>query len=178
MDIIYNGEMQRGIESILPAGISNMYKALGRYQQDGGIYSRRGDPIYDDMTGGELVTQFLGFAPAEYIRIQEENQRARGIDRSISEQRSNLSKKIYIAARKGDFGEIARIEGDVLKFNAKHPSFELSIDSIMDSLKGHMKTTENMHYGITLSPGMRRAAEEHLYGVNNHFTPIKRYNKK
>jgi len=178
MDIIYNGEMQRGIESMLPAGISNMYKALGRYQQDGGIYSRRGDPIYDDMTGGELVTQFLGFAPAEYIRIQEENQRARGIDRSISEQRSNLSKKIYIAARQADFGEIARIEGDVLKFNAKHPSFELSIDSIMDSLKGHMKTTENMHYGITLSPGMRRAAEEHLYGVNNHFTPIKRYNKK
>ena len=178
MDIIYNGEMQRGIESILPAGISNMYKALGRYQQDGGIYSRRGDPIYDDMTGGELVTQFLGFAPAEYIRIQEENQRARGIDRSISEQRSNLTKKIYIAARQADFGETARIEGDVLKFNAKHPSFELSIDSIMDSLKGHMKTTENMHYGITLSPGMRRAAEEHLYGVNNHFTPIKRYNKK
>ena len=168
---LYNGEMQRGVENILPVGFSNAYKSLGRYQQDGGIYSRRTNPIYDDMTGGELFTQFLGFAPAEYLRIQEENQRLKRIDSSLSRQRSDLTKKYYIAARQGDWSEIGRLEGEIQKYNRAHPSFELTVDSINRSLKQHMKTSETMYNGVSLSPAMRRAAEEHLYGVRNGFMP-------
>jgi len=123
---LYNGEMQRGVENLLPVGFSNAYKSLGRYQQDGGIYSRRTNPIYDDMTGGELFTQFLGFAPAEYIRIQEENQRIKRIDRALSKQRSDLTTKYYIAARQADWAEIGRLEREIQKFNQDHPSFELT----------------------------------------------------
>ena len=168
---LYNGEMQRGVENILPVGFSNAYKSLGRYQQDGGIYSRRGDPIYDDMTGGELFTQLLGFAPAEYLRIQEENQRVKRIDRALADERSDLTKKYYIAARQGDWSEIGRLEGEIQKYNRAHPSFELTIDSINRSLKQHMKSSETMYNGVSLSPAMRRAAEEHLYGVRNGFMP-------
>ncbi len=168
---IYNGEMQRGVENLLPVGFSNAYKSLGRYQQDGGIYSRRADAIYDDMTGGELFTQFLGFAPAEYIRIQEENQRVKRIDRSLAKQRSDLTKKYYIAARQGDWAEIGRLESEIQKFNSEHPSFEVTSDSIARSLKQHMKSSENMYNGVSLSPAMRRAAEDHLYGVRNGFMP-------
>jgi hypothetical protein len=168
---LYNGEMQRGVENILPVGFSNAYKSLGRYQQDGGIYSRRTNPIYDDMTGGELFTQFLGFAPAEYIRIQEENQRVKRIDRALSKQRSDLTSKYYIAARQADWAEIGRLEREIQKFNREHPSFELTPDSINRSLKQHMKSSEEMYNGVSLSPAMRRAAEEHLYGVRNGFMP-------
>ena len=168
---LYNGEMQRGVENLLPVGFSNAYKSLDRYQQDGGIYSRRGDPIYDDMTSGELFTQFLGFAPAEYLRIQEENQRLKRIDRSLSRQRSDLTKKYYIAIRQGDWSEITRIKSDIQKYNKEHPTFELSPESIARSLKQHIKTSETMYNGISLSPAMRRVAEEHLYGVRNGFRP-------
>ncbi len=168
---LLNGETQRGIENILPVGFSNAYKSLGRYQQDGGIYSRRVDAIYDDMTGGELFTQFLGFAPAEYIRIQEENQRVKRIDRSLAKQRSDLTKKYYIAARQGDWAEIGRLESEIQKFNSEHPSFEVTSDSIARSLKQHMKSSENMYNGVSLSPAMRRAVEDHLYGVRNGFMP-------
>jgi len=168
---IYNGEMQRGVENLLPVGFSNAYKSLGRYQQDGGIYSRRTNPIYDDMTGGELFTQFLGFAPAEYIRIQEENQRVKRIDRALSKQRSDLTSKYYIAARQADWAEIGRLEREIQEFNREHPSFELTPDSINRSLKQHMKSSEEMYNGVSLSPAMRRAAEEHLYGVRNGFMP-------
>lgn len=164
-----NGEFERGFENIMPTAISNGYKALGRYQQDGGIYSRRLDPIYDDMTGGELFAQMLGFAPAEYLRIQEENQRVKRIDIELGRQRSNLTKKYYIAARQGDWAEIARLEQEILEFNRRHPSFELTLDAIDRSLKQHMKTSEEMYNGVSLSPAMRRAAEEHLYGVRNGF---------
>jgi len=168
---LYNGETQRGIENILPVGIANAYKALGRYQQEGGIYSRRTNPIYDDMTGGELFTQFIGFAPANYIRIQEENQRVKIIDRAIAKQRSNLTKRYYIAARQGDWAEITQIEHEIQEFNYKHPTFELTTDSIVDSLKRHMKSTAEMHNGVSLSPAMRRVAEDHMYGIRNGFLP-------
>ena len=166
-----NGEFERGFENIMPTAISNGYKALGRYRQDGGIYSRRVDPIYDDMTGGELFAQMLGFAPAEYLRIQEENQRVKRIDIELGRQRSNLTKKYYVAARQGDWAEIARLEQEILEFNRKHPSFELTLDAINRSLEQHMKTSEEMYNGVSLSPAMRRAAEEHLYGVRNGFMP-------
>ena len=168
---IGNGEYERGIESVLPTAISNGYKALNRYQRDEGIYSRRVDPIYDDMTGGELFAQFFGFAPAEYIRIQEENQRVKRIDSAVSDKRSKLTKKMYIAMRMGDWDEIARIDIEIGKFNSKHPSFSLSKESIIKSLKQHIKTSETMHNGVVLSPAMRRLAQDHVYGVRNGFTP-------
>ena len=168
---LYNGETQRGIESIMPVGFSNMYKSVGRYQQEGGIYTRRNDPIYDDMTGGELFTQFIGFAPAEYIRIQEENQRIKRIDRSISKQRSDLTKKYYVAARMGDWDALADVKRDMAKFNKAHPTFKITGDSLNKSIKQHIKTSENMYNGVTLSPAMRKVAEEHLYGVRNGFMP-------
>ena len=170
---VIDGEFQRGVESMLPVGVSNAYKVLSRYQQDGGIYTRRVDPIYDDMTSGELFAQFFGFAPAEYVRIQEDKQRIKRIDNAIAEKRSNLTKKYYIAARKGDFGEILQLEKEIMEFNAKHPSFELSNKSIIKSLNQHVETSENMYNGVSISPGMRRAVEDHLYGIRNGFTPPK-----
>ena len=165
------GEVQRGIESLLPVGISNAYKAspIGRYQQDGGIYSRRADPIYDDMTGGELFTQFLGFAPAEYLRIQEENQRVKRIDRAVNQKRSDLTKKFYIAARMADYDELARVRKKIGEFNRKHPSFAITPDSLTRSIKQHVKSSQQMYNGVSLSPAMRRAAEDHLSGVRNGF---------
>jgi hypothetical protein len=123
------------------------------------------------MTGGELFTQFLGFAPAEYIRIQEENQRLKRIDIAISNQRSSLTRKYYIAARQMDWAEIGRLEREIQKFNSEHPSFELTTDSINSSLKQHMKSSEEMYNGMSLSPAMRRVAEDQLYGLRNGFMP-------
>ena len=166
---LYNGEIQRGIESIMPVGFSNMYKSVGRYQQDGGIYTRRGDPIYDDMTGGELFAQFFGFAPAEYIRIQENNQRVKGIDIAIANKKSNITKKYYVAARQGDWDALADAKREIAKFNKAHPSFAITLDTLDRSIKQHIKTSETMYNGVTLSPAMRKLAEDHVNGTRNGF---------
>jgi len=170
---LYNGEFERGVESIVPTAVTNAMKAspLGRYQQEGGIYTRRKDPIYDDLTGGELVAQFFGFAPAEYIRRQEENAQAKRIDIAIGRTRSNLMKRYYVAARMGDWAEIRKINSEIIQFNRDHPSFEISPESINKSMDQHIKTSEEMYNGISLSPAMRRAIEDHLYGIRNGFTP-------
>ena len=166
---LYNGEFQRGVENLLPVGISNAYKVLGRYQQDGGIYSRRGDPIYDDITGGEMVGQFFGFAPSEYTRIQENNQRVKRIDIALSRKASELRKQYYLATRQNDYEKAREVLKEINKYNRNHPSFAITQDSIDRSMKQHMKTSIEMYNGVTLSPAMRKILDDQLEAERNGF---------
>jgi hypothetical protein len=154
------GDTQRGIENIMPAGLANAYKStFGRYAQQGGIYTRRNDPIYDDMTGGELVAQALGFPPTEYTFRQEQNSVTKRIDIAVGKRRSALHKKLYIAQRMGDFDAEMEIYDEIDKFNARHPEAEINAKSIERSLKQHEKTSAEMYNGVTLSPLYRDALE-------------------
>jgi len=154
------GDTQRGIENIMPAGLANAYKStFGRYAQQGGIYTRRNDPIYDDMTGGELVAQALGFPPTEYTFRQEQNSVTKRIDIAVGKRRSALHKKLYIAQRMDDFDAEMEIYDEIDKFNARHPEAEINAKSIERSLKQHAKTSAEMYNGVTLSPLYRDALE-------------------
>ena len=42
--------------------------------------TRRGDPIYDDITNGDLLAQLIGFPPTEYTRAAEETSAAKRLD--------------------------------------------------------------------------------------------------
>ena len=160
---VLDGEIQRGIESMLPAGISNMYKAspvMGRYQQDGGIYTRRGDPIYDDITGGELFTQFLGFAPTEYSRNQEINQRDKRVEGAVLKRRSGILRKYYVAMRAGDLAGVNEVREEMDDFNRDHPSARIDRETVKKSLKSHKNTSAKMYNGVTISPLMKYAIEQ------------------
>lgn len=170
---MWEGEFQRGVENLLPVGVANAYKVLGRYQQDGGVYSRRGDPIYDDITGGELAAQFFGFAPAEYTRLQENNQRIKRIDTTLSRRASKLRKQYYLATRQGDFPEAREVMREIAKYNRAHPNFAITQESIDRSMKQHMKTSTEMYNGVTLSPAMRRLLNDQLEAERNGFVAPK-----
>ena len=146
------GETQRGIESILPAGLSNAYRAtFGRYAQQGGIYTRRNDPIYDDLTNGDLVALALGIRPTEYSFRTETSGALKNIDIAVNKKRSFLNKQYYVAMSMGDYEKMMDVYDDMLKFNERHPEAAITPDSIEDSMKRHAETTENMHYGRSFS---------------------------
>jgi len=151
---IYEGETERGIEQMVPAGIANMYKTtIGRYQEEGGIFTRRGDPIYDDITGGELAWQFFGFPPTRYTFAQEKNQSLKGIEKAVNEKRSKLLKQFYVLSRRGiDTSDVIR---KIEKFNARHSYYAISSDSIRQSYRMHARTSALMHNGVTISPKLR-----------------------
>ena len=59
--------------------------------RDGGAFTRRGDPIYDDITTRpELVGQVFGFAPSNYTFEQERNAATKRMDRNISDRRTEI----------------------------------------------------------------------------------------
>ena len=157
---IMNGEIERGVEAMLPAGVRNAYQATFRFPNDDGILTRRGDPIMDDLSFGQLAAKFVGFAPAEYTRTQEMNQQTKNVDRAVNSTRTNILRRYYVATRMGDSDERRRMMDRIQAFNKRHPTARIDSDSLRRSMRQHMETSATMYNGITISPNMRRALEE------------------
>ena len=154
------GEIERGLESLAPAGLTNAWRnSLGRYAREGEIASRRGDVIQDDLSFGQLASGFVGFPPAEYTFKQEQNMIEKKIDRTVNDNRTKLLRKYYTVQRTGDVSRINDTIEEMTKFNKKHPVAALTAKEINRSMKAHIKSSNNMHNGVTISPLMKLAME-------------------
>ena len=152
------GSMERGMENLAPAGITNAWRStFGRYQREGGIRSRRKDPIYDDMTQGDFAAQALGFPPAEYTRRQEISMRNKGVEKAVTSKRSAMTKKFYIAQRMGDHEIMREVMDNITAHNRRHPTAKVDPVQLMKSVNSHMDTSVNMHNGVTVNPIMQHA---------------------
>jgi hypothetical protein len=155
---LYDGQLMRGTESLLPAGVANAYKTvpfLGRISREEGYRSRRGDIIYDDVNVLERAGQFLGFAPTGYMLEQERNNIIKGIDTAISKKRSKLLKQYYVAKRTGDLSGMRKARREMREFSKKHREAAITAETIDRSMKQHVKTSLEMYNGIRLNPQMR-----------------------
>jgi hypothetical protein len=139
---------------MLPAGIANFIKAIpgvGRVAREG-YTTRRGDPIYDDVTAGELASQMFGFAPLEYTRRIEENMNAKNVEKAITSKKSKILKRLYISIRTKNSAEKADALADMRKFNKRHPLYAILPKTVERSMKAHQRTSATMHNGVVLSP--------------------------
>jgi len=157
---IMDGEFERGMESMLPGAVRNAYKGLIRYPRDEGILTRRGDPIYDDITTGDILTQILGFPPVGYTRQIEETSAAKSMESAARDKRSKLMKRYYIALRFGDSEEAREVMKEIIEFNREDiikvdPKLAITPDTIERSMRRHRTTTAKMHNGVLLSPYMK-----------------------
>jgi hypothetical protein len=155
-------EWLRGVEQLVPPGVANAIFKPARVVREGGYTTRRNDPIYDDVTTGELFGQMFGFAPSEYIRRQEETALKKNISRDISTQRSGLMGDMYQALRMGDKDLHQSTLEAIYDYNVKHHYYPITMESLERSIKGNMKTTANSHYGASFSPVMQRAFDQFI----------------
>ena len=152
------GSVERGIENLAPAGLTNLYRnTVGRNVREGGIKTRRQDPIYDDMTTGDFAAQALGFPPSEYTFRQEQTARNKGVEKAIVTKRTRLTKQFYIANRMGDVESMNRLIGEMIEHNKRHPVEAITPQQIMKSFESHMQTSAKMHNGVTINPLMKHA---------------------
>ena len=165
-----NGEWLRGLESVVPPGIANATLKIARIVSDDGYTTRRNDPIYDDVTTGELFGQMFGFAPTEYKRRQEEVALKKKISRDITEQRSEIMGDLYQAIRMGDNDAYRDTVEAMYDYNARHPYYPITLTSLKRSVKGNMKTTANSHYGASFSPIMQRAFDEYIFAEQRAYS--------
>ena len=162
---LWRGEdMERAFEGMVPGAVRNAYRALVRYPRDEGILTRRGDPMYDDITGGQLLAQLLGFPPTEYMNNMEESSKAKRMNDAAANKRRRLLKRYYVAMRFGDFIEADNIRLEMAEFSnsravQQDPKLAITPETIERSMKAHERTTTRMHNGVLLSPAMRANVE-------------------
>ena len=153
LKLIADGDVERGIEQMLPSAFGNMMKSV-RYATEG-AKTLRGDPIIGEVGPWNVGAQFFGFAPAEYTRQLEINSDLKSLDRDTLERRTKMLRKYYVAMRNGDASEAASVLEDMMKFSKRHPSAAITGETIQNSMAQHMRTTQEMYHGITLSRSMR-----------------------
>ena len=166
-----SGSLERGIEKMLPAAIRNLYKGFpvfGRYAREG-ILTRRGDEIIaqEEITGGQLLAQIIGFAPTQWSLTHEQNASAKRIEEAINTKRTDLLKSLYMEIRHGHSPN--EVLGKIARFNEKHPYVAIDMDTISRSLKQHMKQSAFMHNGVALSPKLRARLLDHINGYWGHY---------
>ena len=154
-----NGEIERGIESLVPAAAASAYKStFGRFARDEGIYTRRGDPIYDDMSFKDLAFQAMGFSPAEYTFAQEQASMSKRIEGGILSKRQELLRNLNIARRFGDVEESKEILKDIKEFNKSHRGQRINGETIRRSASSFGRTTATMYNGVTITKSLRQDA--------------------
>ena len=164
IDKLREGEIERGIEDLMPGAVRNAYKAVIRYPRDEGILTRRGDPIYDDLTAGDLATQLLGFPPVDYTREADETSTAKRLDIAASAKRRDLLRRYYVAKRFGDREGMRDARQAMREFNKssavrRDRQKRITGDTIDRSIRGHQTRSAEMHNGTTLSPYMKRTVD-------------------
>lgn len=141
------GRMDRGIESVLPASISSLFKTL-RFTTEGPT-TLRGDPVTEITFGGGLA-QALGFAPADYARAMDFTNRQRRVDRSLAARRTKLYERLYTSYRLNDTQGFQQALVEMNEFNQKHterPDILFTPQKIKQSLTTRERNTQDMIMG-------------------------------
>lgn len=162
LDFMSEGNMERGVENILPSAISNLFKAY-RFGTEG-AQSLRGDPIVEDINAFSIAAQAMGFAPAEYVRQLEINSNLKGIEKNILQEKSKLLQKWNVATRMGDTEDANEYKEELFELNKKHPDLKISEDTFQRSERAFKAATKRTVNGVQFSQKlydemMRNAAE-------------------
>jgi len=152
-DMIRDGEVERGIETMLPSGVGNVMRGIRIGTE--GANTLRGDPITGDVNAWNAFAQMFGFAPADYTKQLEINARLKGIDKSVNDQKTKLLRQYYTAQRTYDIDGMQDMREKLDKLYSKHPGLGNVGESISRSMAQHERTTQKMYHGITLSPKLR-----------------------
>lgn len=153
VNMIGDGEVQRGIETMVPTGLGNVMRGIRLGTE--GANTLRGDPIVGDVNAWNAFAQMFGFAPADYTKQLEINARLKGIDKSVNEEATKLRRQYNTALRTYDIDGAQDVREKLQKLYDKHPKLGDVNESLAKSKAAYDRQTQLMYHGITISPKMR-----------------------
>ena len=148
MTLIKDGNLERGVESILPVALANGFKAT-RYATEGAT-TIRGDPIIGDIGPWNIAAQLFGFTPAEYTKQLEINSQLKNIEKAITQRNTKLLQRIYVAMTVGDVDGYIDAYTKMSELYAKHPGLGDPGETIKNSLAQQQRITQEKFHGLTL----------------------------
>jgi hypothetical protein len=168
-DQLSEGEILKGVKSMLPAALRNVIKG-GEQLATGEVRTRRGDAVVEDIGIAQILMQIGGFANNELNKQYDYNKNERSKTTYLGKKRTMLLRRANIAAANGDSAAYRSALKDIQEYNqglpreARRKYFVLP-DTIKRSRKAFNVRTGKMIGGIEYTPMMRRSLEEYDQGI-------------
>ena len=167
VNLMSEGEYQRGIEAIAPAAVRNVLKA-GRYTDEGNL-TMRGDDI-TSVSPFTIVGQLIGFSGREHIDQLNMNRNERTKFAAMQDRKKRILRKANMARREGDIEGLRRAYEESREHNRRLPQgaekLQITSESFKNSYKNFERNTKEMVGGMIYTPSMRRSASEYDDGLS------------
>lgn len=151
--MIQEGQVFRGIETIMPKFIKDPMKAY-RYATEGAT-NKRGDTIVQDIDVGDVIRQALGFTPAKLAEQYDLNNAGYAMQQSILDKRKKLMDAYWKADEADDTAKMEKLEADIDAYNDKYPEMVITPKSLNRSAKTREQNAENATGGMRYNPKLR-----------------------
>jgi hypothetical protein len=152
IEAFYKGDLNKGVQKTFPAGFRNFVTAYNLFTE--GAKDNKGTKILskDAFSTGELIGQAVGFRSDLLANTQYVNFKVLGLKQRIVNERNTLTDNIEKQFRNKDFKKFNElINKDVIKFNKRYPTFEITDENILDSIEERAELRAESWRGVTLT---------------------------
>ena len=164
-DLIRQGQVGRGIETMSPAMLRNILKTA-RYAVNG-VENRNGVKLVDDPNAYNLVMQLVGFNRNDLADVYARNSIMKTLERKDSERRANLLDRYDYARQEHDYDEMSDLKEEMREYSRTglgrtHP---ITSEVLQQSMKNReakrrqMEQTSGAYYGKPNSAKVRYLEE-------------------
>jgi len=146
MQLVNEGNLKRGIETMLPKAIKDAAKAL-RYHEEG-VQNLKGNPIVADTSAYDELIQALGFTPAKVAQQYDKNNALKNYEAHILKRRSFLLAQYAIATKMGNLIQRRKVIQKMRAFSHKYPELNITAKTLKRSLKSRQSRSNEMQHGM------------------------------
>ena len=152
-----NGNVYQGIEMMIPLAVANAMKGFRYYTE--GVLTMKGDPIVEEVNTYQSFLRAIGYAPTEVARQLEENTAIRAVESQATLSRKRLLNRFALAVHQNDFDAIEDIEAAIEKFNEKYPGYEITGQTLTQSLRARNAASAETEHGLRINKRIRDVYE-------------------
>ena len=150
-NLISEGNIQRGLEMMLPKAARDVVKA-GRYINEN-ARTLSGDNEIATVRFDEAIIQAIGFSPSSLTQAYDQRGAKQFTQARISRRRSQLLRDVFKA--QGDLKEMRDVRRRVAEFNLKYPEYSIRAKTIKRSLSSRRRANEQTVGGFRGRSGLQ-----------------------
>lgn len=143
-----DGEIWRGVEAAAPKFVRDGMRGI-RYGAEG-VTTRNGDPIIDDTTIRESLTQAVGFVPARVSERYATNTRMKNREKRIMQDRRSILREAGDHVREGRQIPESVLE-DIRAHNARYPTYAITGETLRRSINSRQQASQRNEFGIQIN---------------------------
>jgi hypothetical protein len=153
-ELVAQGEIARGLESMVPSFVRNGMKAM-RFAEEGAL-NLKGEPIIEDISAYNILMQAFGFSPADLSNVYEEVSLQKEFERDVLQRRARLLNKFDMAKKAGDtdLEEEVRAEIDAFNEDREDPKARITSETLRRSQAARKAYEDNTINGVRFNKSL------------------------